>query len=232
MVNALQREEQIRDLKRQIEGLGNEDEEEVVFRDVSKRHRETLYRVIDGEPVPLPRNLARAVIHRFGPNGQPLWTTNPENAAKWVPGTVKCFLHPDSPEAQSGLLAELGLAPVCTQGGLRNAQAKKEHAEHTHKREWASLQDYLGEQREQNWRDQQTAQTEATLELARAAAGQRPRIKSTPANEPTTSVSLPAATLSRETCDCGWVTPEGKNPAKSLAFHKRLHCPLKGNADG
>lgn len=203
MVNAIAAEETIRDLRKQIEGLSREDESEVVFKDMSKIETIMLYRMIDGEPVRMSRELATTAIKKMGPRG-PHWTTKASEAPPFVEGKIPCFLHADAPERD--VLAELGLPPVCDQGKLRNAQAKRVHAIHCHKDEWAAYQEYLSDEAIRKDNERRDLQIDATLALAGRAAGVSP--------EPVEMLS----------CECGW--DKGKNQA-SLDLHKRLHCPLK-----
>jgi len=237
VVSQLAQEETIRDLRRQIDGISREDEQEVIFRETSARKgRELLYRMIDGEPVPMRIGLARRAINMLDNRGNPKWTTHQELAPKWTPGEVKCFLHPEAPER--AVLAEIGIPPVCETGNLRNGQAKRDHAEHCHKREWAAYNEYLSQERERVYNERQDKQLEATLKIAGMAAEPKPGIRNTPlpasqmgANYADTDFAGGgSATFSPAlTCACGW--DKGKNAA-SLGLHKRLHCPLRENASG
>ena len=233
MVNALAQEETIRDLRRQLDGLSREDEQEVIFRETSaRRGREMLYRMTDGEPVPMKLGLAKRAIHMLDARGNPKWTTDPEKAPKWVEGQVKCFMHPEAPERET--LALLGIPPVCDTGNLRNNQAKRDHAEHCHKREWAAFNEHESMERERVYNDRQDRQLEATLAIAGKAAGQpAPRIVSKPIVAPDVADALEYdanGVTNTLACECGWTTVKGKS---SLGFHKRLHCKLnKVDASG
>lgn len=223
--SVLQREEQIRDLRRSIEGLTAEEEADapVIFRENSARRQlQLLYRVSDGEPVRMKLALARRVIHSFDFRGQPKWTTDPAQAATWKLGDVKCFMHPESPEAESGLLAELGIAPVCDAGNLRNLNSKRTHGKHCHKQEWADYTEYLASEERRQEREMRQEEVGAMKSLA----GQR----STPftvAKADVGDTSLVVTDVADLVCECGW--DKGKNKA-SLATHKRMHCPLREGA--
>lgn len=224
MVNAIANEERARDLRRQIDGLNRDDENDIIFRDMSRTKDQTLlYRMSDGEPVWMDFDLAKVAINKMGPRG-PQWTTNKEQAPKYVEGNVPCFLHEDAPERE--VMMSLGLPPVCEQGKLKNAQAKRIHAIHCHKDEWAAYQEYLSDEAIRNDNEMRTKQLDATLALAGRAVGQpEPRIKSTPVVEPDAGDYDGNGVTNTLTCECGWMTVKGAN---SLAAHKRLHCPLKG----
>lgn len=229
MVNALQQEETIRDLRRQIDGLSREDEQEVIFRETSaRRGKEVLYRLADGEPVPMKLGLARRAIHMLDGRGQPKWTTNPDAAPKWKPGEVKCFMHPDAPERE--VLSELGIPPVCETGNLRNGQAKLMHAKHCHKQEWSAYQEYLEGEKERANNERQDRQLEATLAIAGRAV--EPRIKATAIVEPdvadvhpNTELPYDANGVAPRMCEKCGTAIEGKDTF-AKARHMKV-CPAK-----
>lgn len=130
-----------------------------------------LYSMIDGQRVEVPEFVGKiAIKKRVTLRGRTFyaWTDSQEKAPAYKPGKVMCFLHPDAEEAE--LMAELGIPSVCDANELRNPMAKRIHGMRLHKNSWDAYQEHLGLVREQDNRDQMAAQTEATLELARAAA--------------------------------------------------------------
>ena len=167
-----EREERIRDLKKQVSELDHEEDTEVLFQEISpRRRRVTLYSTTDGEPIPVPEYMVRAALGATGPDGSPRFVSKQENAPEYRLGEIKCFLHPESPERP--ILKEIGLAGTsCNSGHLASAHSKRLHAQSRHKHEWAALQEYLNNQKTAEYEARQQAQLEATLEIAQKAAGQ------------------------------------------------------------
>lgn len=170
-----ERAEEVRDLRDQIGGLSAMDEQEIVFRDTSPRTRKvTIYSMKDGEELRIPAHLLeRTLAKRFPPQdgGGYMFTAHKDRAPVFKLGTVRCFLHPDGPERP--LLDELGIGQVCMSGHLANLHSKRIHAQRRHSGEWEAYQAAIADQKEEEYRQRQEAQTAATLELARAAAGGR-----------------------------------------------------------
>lgn len=172
MQNVAEREEKIRDLRRQVSELDSGAETEILFQEISPRRRPvTVYSTTDGEPIPVPEYMIRAALSAMRPDGMPRFVSKKEDAPEYKLGEIKCFLHPDSPERS--ILAEIGLsAATCPAGQLASAHSKRLHAEHRHKHEWAALQDYLNDQKEQRREQRLDDQLKATLALAgRATVG-------------------------------------------------------------
>lgn len=225
MVSELQREEQIRDLRRSIDGLTNEDQADAptIFRENSARRAlQVLYRMVDGEPVRMKLALAKRVIHSYDPrSGKPKWTTDPAQAPTWNPGTVKCFMHPESVEAESGILGELGIAPVCDAGNLRNQNAKRTHGRHCHKDSWATLQEYI--QSEERRKDREMRQEEVGAMKAMAGGNRMAVAEATPT--PNTELPYDANGVSVPVCEKCGASIEGTD-----SFAKARHmknCPAK-----
>jgi hypothetical protein len=168
--NVAEREERIRDLRRQVSELEGQAEDEVVFQEISPRRRPVmLYSTTDGEPIPVPEYMVRAALGATGPDGKPRFVSRKADAPEYKLGDVRCFLHPESPER--GILAEIGLSGVvCLSGHLASGHAKRLHAEHRHKHEWAALQEYLNDKKEQRREQRLDKQLEATIGLARKAS--------------------------------------------------------------
>ncbi len=164
--------EKLRDMRGQL-GVGQSELQEVVFADTSTRTRKArLYRIKDGWPVEVPMPLLeRTLAKRDRKSGAFLFTADKSSAAKYKPGTRPCFLHPDAPEQP--MLEEIGLGmATCRKNNLRSDYARRLHAQNRHSSEWALFQEAKSKIENDEWRAQSRAQIEATLELARAAAGQ------------------------------------------------------------
>ena len=168
MVNqAAVRQQDIRDLKTQIDELRGEDEGEIIFRDTSPvRRRVTLYSKLDGADIQIPRNMLERILEKRQPNGEYMFTARQEEAPVYKRGNVKCFLHPQSPERP--ILEEIGLGgKTCTSAHLASLYSKRIHGLHRHKDEWAALQEYLAMYEKNQSQARQDAQLQATLDIAR-----------------------------------------------------------------
>lgn len=167
-----QRAEEMRDLKRQIDGLSAADDAEFIFRDTSpQRRKATVYSMQNGEPIQIPAYMLEHVLTKQLDDGRDAFTAFPEKAPAFKLGTVKCFLHRDSPDRL--ILEEIGLGGAsCPAEHLASVYSKRIHGQHRHRQEWAAYQEHLSGQAEQENRDRQDAQLEATLAIARAAGGQ------------------------------------------------------------
>lgn len=208
-----ERAETARDLRlaaQQALGAGDE-RREWTIEDVSPTRRlYALYNMVDGEKVMVPKFIFDTAINRLIPGTRKFaFTAKKDLAPQPIVSTVKCFKHPDAPEAE--ILRTLGIVSDCNANGLRNNQSRRIHAQNRHKNSWAAYQEYVTEQERDRQHDIQQKQLDATLALATAAAGTR------------------VAQADPLTCECGWETVKGQN---SLAAHKRLHCPLKESTDG
>ena len=155
------------DLKAERDGL--------IFMETSKPQSIiTLYAMSDGEPIPMPQPIAAMAIKKRYKGGGYMFTDNPDEVPKYVLGSVKCFLHADSPERASGALAEVGIASIfCPAEHLASKYSRRIHAENRHGKRWAAYQEHMKELREEADREAQRQQLEATLALAGTAAKKR-----------------------------------------------------------
>jgi len=217
------RAEQVRDLKGQVADLSAEDMGEVMFIDASpRRNPVTIYSMLTGEPITLPALMVQSTLENRLPDGRYAFTADPAKAPEYRLGTVKCFLHPDSPERLT--LQEIGLGGAfCPAAHLANEYEKVQHAQHKHRKQWAAYQAHLAVQERKKYEERQDRQLEATLKMAGMTKRNEP-LNGAPATKDTgasVTEELPA-------CECGWVVRgDSKNPLASLKTHKRLHCPLR-----
>ena len=167
--NPAERVQEVRDLRQEITGIEAADQQEVIFRETSPpRRKATLYSMVTGEPIKVPTYLLERTLAKRLPNGKYMFTARQAEAPRYKRGEVKCFLHPDS--AEQSILAEIGLQGiVCDTANLASIHSKRIHGLHRHKNEWAALQEHLTDQKENEDREQQRQQLEATLSIARAA---------------------------------------------------------------
>jgi len=140
----------------------------LIFMETSKRPTIiTLYAMSDGEPIPMPQPIAEMAIKKRYRGGGYMFTDNPAEAPEYKLGKVKCFLHPDSPERQSGALEEVGIAGiVCHSEHLASKYARRIHAENRHGKRWEAYQEHIKDLREEADREAQRQQLEATLAMA------------------------------------------------------------------
>lgn len=140
----------------------------LIFRETSPRPEPIiLYSMEDGEPIPMPPHIAETAMKKRYKDGRYLFTDVKEQAPAYKLGEVKCFLHPESHERQSGLLDAVGIqAAVCTSEHLASMYSKRVHAEIRHGKRWAALQEYVKEQKEQAAELRAQQQLEATLAVA------------------------------------------------------------------
>ncbi len=162
-----------RDLLVQVEGLDQEDMPEIIFKETSPaRRRVMIYSMKDGEPLPIPKYMLDRTLSKRLDDGNFMFTTRKEEAPEYKLGTIKCFLHPESPDRV--ILEEIGLSgTTCPAAGLANLYSKRQHARHRHKEEWDAYQENLGDKKEQDAIAEQRAQTAAMLALGEKAAGAR-----------------------------------------------------------
>lgn len=163
------RAEDARDLRRQVAGLEQQDQGEIIFRETSpERRKVTVYNMANGEPVQIPAYMVDAVLRKLQENGEPMFTARKERAPEYRLGTTLCFLHEES--AERTVLQDIGLTgTTCRKKTLANAHAKRMHALHRHPEEWAAYQEHVEEQKERVAIERQERQLEATLALARGA---------------------------------------------------------------
>lgn len=208
MVNPVaEREERRRDLRGQIGELSAEDSAGVLFIDNSPGRRPvTVYSVLTGEPITFPEYMVGPQMQKRLTDGRFAFVSSQDQAPAYKRGKYKCFLHKDSPERP--MLTEIGLDGMfCEAAHLGSTHAKRIHAMHRHKQEWAAYQEYQADLERERDRDRQEKQLEATLRIAgmaQAAAQAAPQ----------------AAAASAFVCDvCG----EAKSTKLALAGHKRSH---------
>ena len=188
MTNAFAEQQQLaRDLRTQLAGLDKDDEQQMQFIEWSPgRKTVKLWSMSDGTEISIPRYMVLGAITKYLKDGRYAFTAHPHacECGKCTPdvqapifrkGNVRCFLADDSPERTAGLLERAGLDHLepCPAKELRSTYSKRIHAQNRHKQSWETLQDHIGTQRDQEYRDEQHKQTEAMMALAGAAAEER-----------------------------------------------------------
>lgn len=177
---------------------------------------DTLYSMVDGMPIQIPHFMTARTLRKRLPTGVRAFTSDKRKAPRYRINDVLCWLHRDHERREEW--DSMGLAGLyCEAAHLASPYSARIHMQHRHKQEYGAISDYLSEQETTTYRENARLQLEATLALAGRAA-----------ELPTGAVRV--APIVAETCACGYVTPEGKNPKASLAMHKRLHCPLREDA--
>lgn len=159
--------ERVRDLKSQIAGLSAEEVGEILFLEISPgREPVTVYSTENGSPVPVPAYRINEVMSLTDREGNPRFVSDPDKAPTYVPGTVKCFMHKDSPERP--ILEKIGLSGAfCPAEHLASEHSKRIHGHHRHKQEWAAYQEYVENRKEERREARQDEQLAATLTIAR-----------------------------------------------------------------
>lgn len=163
------RERKASDLRSQLGGIDKSLVGDVVFQHIrTGRNPVTVYSMEDGEAIPVPEYMLRAVFSKKLPDGRWMFTDDPDEAPEYRWGTVKCFLHAESVERVSGVLEEIGLAGKipCIAGKLASIYAKRRHGQNRHSKEWEAYQEHVGEQKEKTQNERQEKQLAATLSLA------------------------------------------------------------------
>lgn len=169
-----ERAELARDLKaeaRQMLGRSSENQEWELVDRSPLRTIHVLYSMADGSRVDVPEYMVEDALNRRLSTGGPAFTSRRDRAPAYLQGKTLCFKHPDAAEAT--ILRDLGILSDCNASELRNDNSKRIHAENRHKQSWRALQDHLTRQREEEQREQQRLQVEATLRLAEAASGRK-----------------------------------------------------------
>lgn len=163
-----------RDLARQLEGLGGDDQAEIQFLEWSPgRRMVTLWYMESGESVTLPRYQALAAINAPSETGGYRFTAHPYNcdcgkcgpeqrAPKPFIPSYPCFLHPQSEHRE--LLRSLGINATCMTM-LADEDSAEKHA-NRHPSRWARLQRELDRREVEEEKAAQRKQTEAILSLA------------------------------------------------------------------
>jgi len=186
MEKAAAREEERRDLLREVEGI-DQDESEIVFADTSpRRPMAILYATLDGEPLVMTRKRARVLFQRRLPDGRPMFVADSTKVPAYQKGDKKCFLHKDSDER--AVMDSLGLAgKFCPAGQLANAYAKHIHESGKHVKTYDIYQRHISDEKERATVDRQERQFEATmaqnaaiLELARSTQDAAPEAVEAP----------------------------------------------------
>lgn len=159
--------ERVRDLKSQIAGLSAEEVGEILFLEISPgREPEIVYSTEDGFPTPVPAYRIGEVMGLTDKDGNPRFVAEAKDAPEYIPGTVKCFLHKDSPERP--ILEKIGLSGAfCPAEHLASEHSKRIHGQHRHKQEWAAYQEYMENRKEERREARQDEQLQATLTIAR-----------------------------------------------------------------
>ena len=164
-----QRLEEVRDMRVQISELSADDAKEMSLQEFSPgRKILTLYSMTDGEQIDVPQYIAAQALSKRLADGRYAFTAFKTQAPAYKEGNVRCFLADDSPERESGLLAEAGLdhLPPCPAKHLRSTLSKRVHGQNRHIQAWPTLQEYLQEKDREETRTEQRKQTDAMLALA------------------------------------------------------------------
>jgi len=167
----IQRAQDVRDLRNQIGTLQVEEQQEIVFKEISPRRvKRTIYSMTSGEPLTMPRYMAERAISKRLDNGGYMFTARKEEAPEYKLGEIKCFLHRESPDQV--FLQEIGLSGIyCPKATIANPHSKRMHALHRHHDEWEAYQDFLNDRKETATNKRQQDQIDATLALAEKASG-------------------------------------------------------------
>jgi hypothetical protein len=165
--------ERVRDLKSQIAGLSAEEVGEILFLEISPgREPVIVYSAEDGSPTPVPSYRINEVMSLTDTDGNHRFVAEAKDAPEHKLGTVKCFLHKDSPERP--ILEKIGLGGVfCPAEHLASEHSKRIHGFHRHKQEWAAYQEYEENRKGEVREARLDQQLEATLSIARG--GQTPK---------------------------------------------------------
>ena len=212
------RAEAVRDLRGQIAELSQADAAEIMFIDASPQRRKvTIYSMLNGEPIAVPVYMVDTLMQQTLPAGGFAFTSDPDKAPVYKLGDVKCFLHPDSPDRP--ILREIGMGGAfCPAPHLANEHEKRMHALHKHRKQWEAYQEYLEDEKRKKTEDRQDRQLEATLEIARAAAGSPQQVHADSSSETTVAV-VEAGAVACEVC--GRDFSDKKRPGVALASHRR-----------
>jgi hypothetical protein len=166
-----ERAEVARDLQneaRQMLGRTSQRQDWDIIDASPKRQIAVLYSMLNGERVEVFDFQVEDALGRKLSNGSPMFTAHKDRAPTYRPGKVKCFLHPESEDAE--VLREIGIFGTCTANELQTLHSKRIHAQHKHPQAWAAYQEYINQQRDQEYREQGRQQIAATLAIAEATA--------------------------------------------------------------
>ncbi len=167
--------EEQRDLKRQIgdlDELAVAEKRGILFKVTTPPTVfHTLYRMDSGQSLQCPEFALELTLNkRDRLTGDLLFTAKKSLAPEWKPGTISCFLGVDSPLKDD--LDEIGLLANCPKSNLTSVHAARRHGMSRHTQEWAAWQEHLDTKKEAKAEARQEKQLDATLDLARQAAGQ------------------------------------------------------------
>ena len=101
--------ERMRDLRGQVADIGKTDMPEILFQHISPgREPVTVYSTKDGCPTPIPVYMLGAAMELRNEDGTFRFVADAKDAPEYKLGTIKCFLHKDSPERPILELVGLG----------------------------------------------------------------------------------------------------------------------------
>ena len=165
----MEKAEEARDIRNQLQGLSAEEQSGIFFREWSPgRTMVYLWNTETGEEILVPRYQGVAALNLPNSRGTGyLWTAKREQAPEPRKGTVKCFLHPESPERP--FLDENGITTVCMSAHLASNSSKWAHARNRHPSAYEAYQTEVQAQEQKRRDDLQAQQTDAMLRLAGGA---------------------------------------------------------------
>jgi len=205
--------ERTRDLRGQVAELDKSDQPEILFMEISPgRVPIRVYSTKDGSPIDVPAYMIGAAMELKNEDGTFRFVADAKNAPEYKPGTIKCFLHKDSPERPILEMVGLGGA-FCPADHLASDYSKRIHGLHRHKQEFAAWQEYVEREKEEKREDRLNKQLEATL----AIAGGRQEVP-----EVQFQALAPAVAVPKGECDiCGRTGLKRLKAHKSMA-HKEV----------
>ncbi len=208
--------ERVRDLKAEVRGLSTEELSGVQFMSLSEgREPVTIYATEDGRPVTIPAYMVPQVMDRRREDGEYRFVADKAKAPEYVLGTIKCFLHADAPERT--VVDKAGLAgKFCRGNHISSDYSKTLHAEHKHRQEWRTYQQYLKNVDAAEERDERRQQLSATLRIAEAAQQG--------ANQQAANNNYDC----KET-GCGWTPkPDAVSPQTAAGMHRKAEHEVEG----
>ncbi len=159
--------ERTRDLRGQVAELDKSDELEILFMEISPgRVPIRVYSTKNGECIDVPAYMIGAAMELKNEDGTFRFVADAKDAPTYKPGTIKCFLHKDSPERPILEMVGLGGA-FCPADYLASDYSKRIHGLHRHKQEFAAWQEFVENKKEAKAVARQEEQLEATLAIAR-----------------------------------------------------------------
>ena len=202
--------ERTRDLRGQVAEIDKSDEPEILFMEISPgRVPIRVYSTKNGEHIDVPAYMIGAAMELKNEDGTFRFVADAKNAPEYKPGTIKCFLHKDSPERPILELVGLG-SSFCPAEHLGSEYSKRMHGLHRHKQEFAAYQEHRENEKEAKAVARQEEQLEATLAIARGGTPSSAAV----ADRPKATVGLVDPPAGQ--CDiCG------KTGFKNVGAHKR-----------